>query len=61
LSLTSTITGLIQNICCYFGYKSAFSTLTLLVGHQEEHPDGKKFEWCGAGMVICLKCNLLLY
>ena len=30
----------------------AFNALTLLVGHQEEHPACKKFE---CGMVICLE------
>ena len=30
----------------------AFSAVTLLVGQQEGHPAGKKFEWCGAGMVL---------
>jgi len=37
---------------------SAFSTLTLLVGWQEEHPACKKLkktEWWGAGVVICLE------
>jgi len=29
--------------------------LTLLVGLQEGHPACKKFEWWGAGMVICLE------
>jgi len=29
--------------------------LTLLVGWQEGHPAGKKSEWWGAGMVICLE------
>jgi len=29
--------------------------LTLLVGRQEGHPVGKKTEWWGAGMVICLE------
>jgi len=32
----------------------AFSTLTLLVGRQEEHPACKKPEWWGAGVLICL-------
>jgi len=31
------------------------SVLMLLVGRQEGHPTCKKFEWCGAGMVICLE------
>jgi len=31
----------------------AFSALTLLVGHQEEHPASKK--WWAVGVVICLK------
>jgi len=34
---------------------NTFSAMTLLVRHQEEHPACKKFEWCGAGMVICLE------
>jgi len=29
--------------------------LTLLVGRQEGHPDCKKTEWWGAGVVICLE------
>jgi len=33
----------------------SFSALTLLVGWQEGHPAGKKIEWWGAGMVICLE------
>jgi len=33
----------------------AFSALTLLVGRQERHPTGKKTEWWGAGVVICLE------
>ena len=33
----------------------AFSALTLLVGWQEGHPAGKKTEWWGAGVVICLE------
>ena len=33
----------------------AFSALTLLVGRQEAYPACKKFEWWGAGVVICLE------
>jgi len=33
----------------------AFSALMLLVGRQEGHPTGKKTEWWGTGMVICLE------
>ena len=33
----------------------AFSALTLLVGRQEGHPDCKKTEWWGAGVVVCLE------
>ena len=33
----------------------AFSALTLLVGRQEGHPAGKKTEWWGAGVVVCLE------
>ena len=33
---------------------SLFSALILLLGHQEEHVVCKKFEWWGAGIVICL-------
>jgi len=33
----------------------AFSALTLLVGRQEGHLAGKKHEWWGAGVVICLQ------
>jgi len=32
----------------------AFSALMLLVGRQEGHPACKNWEWCGAGVVICL-------
>jgi len=38
-----------------FVFYSAFSALTLLVGRQEGHPAGKKTEWWGAGVVICLE------
>ena len=31
------------------------NTLTLLVGRQEGHPDCKKLEWWGAGVVMCLQ------
>jgi len=34
---------------------AVFSALTLLVACQEEHPACKKFEWCSAGIVICLE------
>jgi len=37
---------------CVLLYKPA---LTLLFGHQEEHHACKKFEWYGAGVVICLE------
>jgi len=37
------------------GVTSAFSALTLLVGRQEEHPDCKKTEWWGDGVIICLE------
>jgi len=33
----------------------SFSALTLLVGWQEGHPDCKKTERWGAGVVICLE------
>jgi len=33
----------------------AFSALTLLVGRQEGHPDCKKTDWWGAGVVVCLQ------
>jgi len=33
----------------------AFSALTLLVGRQEAYPACKKFEWWGAGVLICLE------
>jgi len=33
----------------------AFSALTLLVDHQEEHPASKKLRDFGAGVVICLQ------
>jgi len=36
-------------------FNTDFGALVLLVGHQEEHPAGKKTERWGAGMVICLK------
>jgi len=31
------------------------------VGHQEEHPAGKKIEWWGAGMVMCLERVHMVY
>ena len=34
---------------------SAFSSSTLLVGWQEEHPACKNIEWWGAGMISCLE------
>jgi len=42
-------------MCAFSAY--AFSALTLLVGHQEEHPARKKIEWWGTGVVICLECG----
>jgi len=33
----------------------AFSALKLLVGQQEGHPDCKKTDWWGAGVVVCLQ------
>jgi len=33
----------------------AFTALTLLVGHQEEHPVCKKLSGWGAGVVVCLE------
>jgi len=36
----------------YCGILYAFSALTLLVGREEEHPTCKRFEWCGAGVVL---------
>jgi len=33
----------------------AFGALTLLAGRQEGHPDCKKLEWWGAGIVVCLE------
>ena len=39
----------------FYNAASVFSALTLLVGHQEEHPVCKKIERWGAGVVICLK------
>ena len=36
-------------------YGCAFSALTLLVGRQEGHSACKKFEWWGAGVVMCLE------
>jgi len=47
-SLSSTFSTFIC-ICIF-----AFSSLTLLVGPQEEHPACKN-EWWGVGVVICLK------
>ena len=38
-----------------YGLLCAFSALTLLVGHQEEHLACKKIEWWGVGVVICLE------
>ena len=39
----------------------AFSALTLPVGRQEGHPAGKKTEWWGTGMVICLELGADLH
>ena len=39
----------------------AFGALTLLVGWQEGHPACKKFDWWGAGRVICLERGADLY
>jgi len=33
----------------------SFSSLTLLVGRQEEHLASKKIEWWNADVVICLE------
>jgi len=41
-------------ICLQLSLSCAFNALTLLVGHQEEHPACKNL-WRGAGMVICLE------
>ena len=40
---------------CFSLATFAFSALTLLVGWQEGHPDCKKLEWWGAGIIICLE------
>jgi len=46
----------LPNIFTYilFVFVALNSALTLLVGRQEGHPACKNWEWCGAGMVICL-------
>ena len=41
--------------CFLVKYFSAFSALTLLVGHQEEHPACKKLSDVVLGVVICLE------
>jgi len=44
------------NYLCNFNVSvCAFSALTLLAGRQEGHPNYKKTEWWGAGVVICLE------
>jgi len=42
-----------SDICC--NVFLPICTLTLLVGHQEEHPARKKIEWRVTGMVVCLE------
>ena len=42
-------------ICLVQGADFSFSALTLLVGRQEGHPAGKKTEWWGTGVLICLE------
>jgi len=44
----------VKRVCVYV---CAFSALTLLVGHQEEHPACKKIDWWGVGA----RCRLLAY
>jgi len=39
----------------------AFSALTLLVGRQEGHLVGKKTQWWGHGVVICLERGAEFY
>jgi len=39
----------------------AFSALTLLVGHQEEHPASKKMISCWCGYLSEVKCRLFAY
>jgi len=61
VNLTSNTTNCVMFYClqfyaihCYilvFIFYCAFSALMLLVGRQEGHPDCKKLEWWGAGMV----------
>jgi len=49
---------------CFHAYSAlsclAFSALTLLVGHQEEHPDCKIEWWC-VGMVIGMEWGACLH
>ena len=40
---------------CHTVQLLAFSALTLLVGRQAGHTAGKKTEWWGAGVIICLE------
>jgi len=42
----------------YADTNSAFSALTLLVGHQEGHLACKKTEWWDVGVVVCMGCRL---
>jgi len=42
-------------VCVCYGAVFSFSALTLLVGRQEEHLACKKFQWWGAGVIICLE------
>ena len=42
-------------VCLSITSARTSGALTLLVGRQEGHPAGKKTEWWGAGVVICLE------
>ena len=55
-TFTSLITGKTVSQCLVniSLVSCAFSALTLLVGHQEEHPTCK-IEWWGVDLVICLE------
>ena len=44
-----------QQIISFSHYKTSFSALTLLVGHQKEHLACKSWAWWGVSGVICLQ------
>jgi len=53
----------LQKIPCQLKVSTqAFSALTLLVGHEEEHPACKKFVmWCWCGYLSGVRCRWFAY